>query len=252
VHTYAHTHTRKYTHIYTQVANDGKVLVWENSVGNLEISGKIYRCILVGIYIHSKVKIYVCICILILFTSKRIERRIVPWYLWYHGISFVSSFLLFLRFFCFFVSFVSSFRSVLSTCGVATISRLLKNIGPFCRKSSFLQVSFAQETYNFQEPTNRSHPIQYCIAIWRKANSLPFFCVTCLIPLWHDSFKWRHVSFIGDMSHSYATRLIVFSEEMEETAFICTSISFVLYCGHDAHILTQIYMCICIYKYVHT
>jgi len=43
--------------------------------------------------------------------------------------------------------------------GVATISRLLKIIGLFCRISSLLQGSFAKETYNFKESTNRSHPI---------------------------------------------------------------------------------------------
>jgi len=43
--------------------------------------------------------------------------------------------------------------------GVATIGRLLKIIGLFCRISSLLQVSFTKETYNFKEPTNRSHPI---------------------------------------------------------------------------------------------
>jgi len=43
--------------------------------------------------------------------------------------------------------------------GVATISRLLKITGFFCRISSFSKGSFAKETYNFKEPTNRSHPI---------------------------------------------------------------------------------------------
>jgi len=43
--------------------------------------------------------------------------------------------------------------------GVATISRLLKIIGLFCRISSLLQGSFAKATYNFKEPTYRSHPI---------------------------------------------------------------------------------------------
>ena len=31
--------------------------------------------------------------------------------------------------------------------------------GLFSRISSLLQGSFAEETYNFKEPTNRSHPI---------------------------------------------------------------------------------------------
>jgi len=44
-------------------------------------------------------------------------------------------------------------------CGVATISGLLKIIGLFCKIQSFLQGSCAKETYNFKEPTNRSHPL---------------------------------------------------------------------------------------------
>ena len=46
-----------------------------------------------------------------------------------------------------------------ATYGVATICRLLKIIGLSCRIWSLLQGSFAKETYNFKEPTNRSHPI---------------------------------------------------------------------------------------------
>jgi len=44
--------------------------------------------------------------------------------------------------------------------GVATISMLLKITSLFCRISSLLQGSFAKETYNFKEPTSRSHPIR--------------------------------------------------------------------------------------------
>ena len=40
-----------------------------------------------------------------------------------------------------------------------SISRLLKIICLFCRISSLLWGSFAKETYNFKEPTSRSHPI---------------------------------------------------------------------------------------------
>jgi len=43
--------------------------------------------------------------------------------------------------------------------GVATMSRLLKMIGLFCRILSLLWVYFAKETHHFKEPTNRSHPI---------------------------------------------------------------------------------------------
>jgi len=43
--------------------------------------------------------------------------------------------------------------------GVARVSRIDKIIGIFCRISSLLWGSFAKETYNFIDPTNRSHPI---------------------------------------------------------------------------------------------
>jgi len=42
---------------------------------------------------------------------------------------------------------------------VATISRLLKSIGLFCKRALQKRSIFSKETYNFREPTNRSHPI---------------------------------------------------------------------------------------------
>ena len=48
-----------------------------------------------------------------------------------------------------------------SDTGVATISRLFKIIGLFCRILFLLQGSSAKETYDFKEPANRSHPIPY-------------------------------------------------------------------------------------------
>jgi len=43
--------------------------------------------------------------------------------------------------------------------GVASISRLLKMIGLFYKRALWKRLYFAKETYNFKEPTNRSHPI---------------------------------------------------------------------------------------------
>jgi len=49
---------------------------------------------------------------------------------------------------------------IISVCyGVATISRLLKFIGLFCKRALWKRRYSAKETYNFKEPTNRSHPI---------------------------------------------------------------------------------------------
>ena len=53
--------------------------------------------------------------------------------------------------------------------GVATISRLRRIIGLFCRTSSLLYGSFAKETCSFEEPTNRSHPI---VGIYKQAQRL--------------------------------------------------------------------------------
>ena len=50
--------------------------------------------------------------------------------------------------------------------GVATITRLLKIIGLFCRISSLLLGSFSKKNYHFKEPTNRSHPICNTYCIW--------------------------------------------------------------------------------------
>jgi len=43
--------------------------------------------------------------------------------------------------------------------GVATISRLLKIIGLFCKRVLQKRPIFSKETYNLKEPTSRSHPI---------------------------------------------------------------------------------------------
>ena len=43
--------------------------------------------------------------------------------------------------------------------GVAMISRPLKIIGLFCKRALKKRRYSAKETYNFKEPTNRSHPI---------------------------------------------------------------------------------------------
>ena len=42
---------------------------------------------------------------------------------------------------------------------MATLSSLLQILGLFCRISSLLLGSFAKETFNFKEPTDRNHPI---------------------------------------------------------------------------------------------
>ena len=52
-------------------------------------------------------------------------------------------------------------KSLPPTYRVATIRRLLKIIGLFCRIWFLSYGSFAKETCNLKEPTNRSHPIAH-------------------------------------------------------------------------------------------
>jgi len=42
---------------------------------------------------------------------------------------------------------------------VASVSRLLKIIGLFCKRALYKRLYSAKETYNFKEPTNGSHRI---------------------------------------------------------------------------------------------
>ena len=53
--------------------------------------------------------------------------------------------------------------------GVATISRMLKNIGLFCKRDLQKRPIFCKETNIFKHPTNRSHPIyvHYAVAYMR-------------------------------------------------------------------------------------
>jgi len=62
---------------------------------------------------------------------------------------------------------VSRYRiSPAATYRVATISRLLKITGLFCKRALQKRRYSAKETYNYKEPTNRSHPIVPSRDIW--------------------------------------------------------------------------------------
>jgi len=50
------------------------------------------------------------------------------------------------------------------------VCRLLKMIGLFCRIPSLLYGSFATETYDFKEPTNRSHPVPTYVHPYTQMN----------------------------------------------------------------------------------
>ena len=60
---------------------------------------------------------------------------------------------------CMFVYVCVSVRMHHNTACPTSVSRMDKITCLFCKISSLLQGSFAKETHNFIDPTNRSHPI---------------------------------------------------------------------------------------------
>jgi len=68
--------------------------------------------------------------------------------------------------------------------GVATISRLLKIIGRFCKRTLQKRQCSAKETYNLIDPTDRSHPIGRlsagCIALWCSVVQCGAVCCGCM------------------------------------------------------------------------
>jgi len=53
--------------------------------------------------------------------------------------------------------------NTLYTYGVATVSRLFKMIGLFCKRALYKRLYSTKETYNFKEPTNVSQTI--CVRV---------------------------------------------------------------------------------------
>ena len=79
------------------------------------------------------------------------------------------------------------------TYGVATISRLLKFVSLFCKWALQKRLYSAKETYNFKEPTSRSHPI------WKSLQ-----CLFCRIPsLLQGSFAKETYNFKEPPSRSH-------------------------------------------------
>ena len=80
------------------------------------------------------------------------------------------------------ISTLCIYKRVISTFstkeyGVATMSRMLKNIGLFCKRDLQKRPIFCKETYIFKHPTHRSHPIISTLS--PKA----YFLQTCRISL---------------------------------------------------------------------
>jgi len=130
--------------------------------------------------------------------------------------------------------------------GVATVSRIDKIIGFFCRIASLLLVSFAKETYNFIDPTNCSHPI----SILTRGSGYIYVALLHR----HVSRLHIHVSFL----HTYTCCICIYTCLIRiYTCLFCIykclicSIYTCLFYVYTCHIC--IYTChICIYTYLYT
>jgi len=121
------------------------------------------------------------------------------------------------------------------TYGVATVSRINKIKGLFCRISSLLQASFAKETYNLIDPTNCIHPIwsmSVFMSIWHESST----DVTRLVQILCHTYEWvfAHICTMKHVSlHVNLTWTIDISDttSRETLSHIWTSL------------VTYIYMC---------
>ena len=102
--------------------------------------------------------------------------------------------------------------------GVASISRLLKILGLFCRICSFLHGSFGKKTYNFKEPTNRSRPIAL-----QNCDRALLFCVQIAILLKLINSPSSLLNLLGRLTiessvavHMYKNRPFIFPRDCSQ------------------------------------
>ena len=160
-----------------------------------------YIYIHIHLYIHIYIHIYICIhthiydfrerALRVRFLSRRPRWPCISTTMYEHHTLWDQRYLWLARY------------------GVATISRLLKIIGLFCRISSLLEGSFAKETYNFKEHTNRSHPVPRIVVLLRIGALLR------IVWSWDPIFRTNwDVCDVDKHSHGTFTSLKTWSQPM--------------------------------------
>jgi len=97
------------------------------------------------------------------------------------------------------------------TYGVALTRRLLKIIGLFCKRALWKKLYSAKETYDFKEPTNRSHPICvnvvhsrmckcHCIHIYMAIENV--MCYNCCFHATNQSCDARTATHCNTLQHT--------------------------------------------------
>jgi len=119
---------------------------------------------------------------------------------------------------------------------VATISRLLKITGLFCKRALQQRLYFAKETYNFMEPTNRSH----LIACKLSPRNWVMSRVNESCHMWMRHVTYERVIHI----HVYIYKYICIYIYKYIYLYVCIYIYAYMY----EHIYINIYICICIHN----
>jgi len=143
---------------------------------------------------------------------------------------------------------------------VATISRLLKITGLFCRISSLLKGSFAKETYYLKEPTNRSHPItkicnmHICLLYARQICThfhTANVCLCVCVHTWHIHSHHVHTHdiyiFITCVCISYNIRTHIVCVYMLWRVCVCYVCVYAYIHTNRLSVIHVVNMCLCVY-----
>jgi len=110
---------------------------------------------------------------------------------------------------------------------VASISRLLKIIGLFCKRALQKRPIFCKETYNFKEPTIRSHPPKRCplIRIYHTTHSYTTSrictCHDCTYVVASTTVSATHMHHVTNTNHVTNTHCVTNMHHITHMNHIC-------------------------------
>jgi len=91
---------------------------------------------------------------------------------------------------------------------VATISRMHKNIGLFCKRDLQKRPIFCKETYIFKHPTHRSHPIIVCMYVFACACMCG--CVYVCMCVYIGGYVFGRMSLVGERVYVFVIYIYIY------------------------------------------
>jgi len=128
-----------------------------------------------GKFEHLYIHIFVCVCVYIYIY---IHIYNIHMFICMYSSIYIHMYIIYLYIY---ICILHS-HTCLYLYGVATTSRLLIITGLFCERALIKRWYSAKETYNFKEPTNRSHPISFFASSY-SAIYASFLCYIRLFSL---------------------------------------------------------------------